>query len=217
MPFHNAHLLQLIINSTCKTYRQRSQRPSRCLLIATQRRYCLGQRLCLVSMVCLASVTPSLVAGGLTDGKHTIATRHSRWLRQYRSCGAQTPANQGCCSTLLVLQILNTFGSFDNSPLVSAYAGNMEHVCSGRNKDEVRPRLQPEVNKVVRWILENHLTLNTSKSEVAFITMNNAESAWCPSITLAGIKYDCKLTLNQCLCSFCYHMSCSNAQASHGR
>ena len=73
------------------------------------------------------------------------------------------------------------------------------------DKVVVVARLQPEVDKVARVSSENGSTHNTSKSEVAFLTMDKVESVWCSVITLAvtiqhernpyffGAKYDCQL------------------------
>ena len=82
-------------------------------------------------------------------------------------------------------------------------------LCSGSNKEEVMATVESEAAKVYQWAFDNHLTLKTVKSEIAFSSMDASESSWNPKITVGGsrfktnhtptlleVRYDRRLTFN---------------------
>ena len=82
-------------------------------------------------------------------------------------------------SLFYINDLLDSFVSFT---LVSGYADDLALVFSDRNK-EVAEMLESEAAKVYQWASDNHLTLNTAKSKVAFFSMGAAESSLRPKIT----------------------------------
>ena len=60
--------------------------------------------------------------------------------------------------------------------MVSAYADDLALACHGRKKEDVALRMQAEVDKVVSWSQPARLTLNAAMCEVAFFSLDNAET-----------------------------------------
>ena len=67
---------------------------------------------------------------------------------------------------------------------ISANADDLLIAHSVRNKDMIVLSLQPEVCKQVAWSDKARLTLNISKCEIAFFSLDCAEAAWQPNITI---------------------------------
>ena len=67
---------------------------------------------------------------------------------------------------------------------MSAYADNPLIARSALNEDMIVVSLQPEVDKVVTWSDKVRFTLYTSKCEMAFFSLDSADAAWQPNITI---------------------------------
>ena len=89
-------------------------------------------------------------------------------------------------SVLSTIYINDLLSEFEKNTFVSVYADYLLIASSSRNKDMVVTSLQPEVDKVVAWSDKVRLTLNTSKCETAFFSLDCAEAAWQPNITIDG-------------------------------
>ena len=155
-----------------------------------------------------------------------VPLRFVEWIKAWftnRTARARVNGTTGRCRTfkeglpqgsvlsplLFTIYINDLLDSFESSTLVSGYADDLALACSGRNKEEVAVTLESEAAKVNQWATKNRLTLNTAKSEVAFFSMDAAESSWCPNITVGGsrlktnptptflgVRYDRRLTFN---------------------
>ena len=90
-----------------------------------------------------------------------------------------------------MLYINDLLGNFSETTMVSAYADDLALGCRGRKKEDVALRMQAEVDKVVSWSQQARLTLNAAKCEVAFFSLDNAESQWRPQITINGVPPSC--------------------------
>ena len=77
---------------------------------------------------------------------------------------------------LFVLYINDLIRNFSESTMVSAYADDLALTCRGRKKEDVALRMQAEVDKVVSWSQQACLTINAAKCEVAFFSLDNANS-----------------------------------------
>ena len=75
--------------------------------------------------------------------------------------------------------------------MVSTYTDNLALASRGRKKEDVALRMQAEVDKVVSWSQQARLTLNASKYEVAFFSLDNAEAQWRLQITINGVPPSC--------------------------
>ena len=74
---------------------------------------------------------------------------------------------------------------------MSAHADDLLIVRSARSKDMIVAFLQSEVDKVAAWSDKTRLDLNTSKCETAFFSLDRAEAAWQPNITIDGKRTFC--------------------------
>ena len=89
---------------------------------------------------------------------------------------------------LFAIYINDLLVEFEDNTLVSAYADDL---VIARNKDMIITSLQPEVDKVVAWSAKARLTLNSSKCETAFFSLDCAHAAWQPKITGTGKRMFC--------------------------
>ena len=103
--------------------------------------------------------------------------------------------------------------------MVSASADDLALACRGRKKEDVALRMQAEVDKVVSWSQQAHLTLNAAKCDVAFFSLDNAETHWrhqvatngvprscTPSPTFLGVTYDRRMTFGTQVKRVCQQM-----------
>ena len=91
------------------------------------------------------------------------------------------PQGSTLFTLLFTMYIDDLLAKFNKDTFVSANADDLLIVCSARNKDMIMACLKPEVDKVVAWSDMVRLTLNTSKCEAAFFSMDCAEAAWQPN------------------------------------
>ena len=94
---------------------------------------------------------------------------------------------------LFTIYINNLLAEFEKDMFVSAYADDLLIARSARNKNMIVAPLQP-VDKVVVWSDKARLTHNVSKCETAFFSLDCAEAAWQPNITIDGKQMFCNPT-----------------------
>ena len=92
---------------------------------------------------------------------------------------------------LFVLYINDLKGNFSESNMASAYADDLALACRGCKKEDVALRMQAEVDKVVSWSQQAHLTLNAAKCEVALFSLFIAEAQWRTQITINEVPPSC--------------------------
>ncbi len=66
------------------------------------------------------------------------------------------------------------------------FADDVSLFSSHPNKDVAEAAIQEAITIVAEWSRCRKLTLNTSKYEVAFFTINSKEARWQPSVQLDG-------------------------------
>ena len=101
------------------------------------------------------------------------------------------PQGSVLSSLLFVLYINDLLGNFSESTMVRAYADDLALACRNRKKEDVTLRMQAKVDKVVSWSQQARLTLNAAKCEVAFFSIDNAESQCRTKITINGVPPSC--------------------------
>ena len=103
------------------------------------------------------------------------------------SIGPSRTFNEGLSqgSVLFSIYIEELF-DFEDDAFVSAYADDLTIARSTCNKDIIITSLQPEADKVVTRSAKTRLTLNSSMFEMAFFSLDSAETAWQPNITIDG-------------------------------
>ena len=117
---------------------------------------------------------------------------------------------------LFIVYINDLLGKFEEGTMVSAYADDLAIACRGRRKEDIEQQISGEVEKVVQWSKASRLTLNASKCEVTFFSLDSAEARWQPSVpieerllsynpspTFLGVKYDRQLTFGDHVQELC--------------
>lgn len=58
--------------------------------------------------------------------------------------------------------------------------------CQNADKQKAESNIQEAVDKVSNWSNANQMLLNSTKSEVAFFSLDPGEASWTPAVTLNG-------------------------------
>ena len=98
---------------------------------------------------------------------------------------------------ILFLFFINNLAKIlPESELISLFADDVSILVTDESKEEAAKRAQGVVDMVVEWSAKWKLTLNASKSEVSFFSVNTrtSEVEWKPVITINGEPLEFKPT-----------------------